>query len=571
MTTNRVARTDIATLRPVDRRSDGTIVADAHLTKTGVFPYQQPDGSIRRELRRKQDVFDPTSLRSFEGRPVTNDHPADLLTARNAKEFAVGALTGSVTRDDDHLRGRLSIYDADTIAIIEAGKQQVSVGYTCDCIEEPGVDPMFGPYDAIQTNIRANHVAIVDRARAGQTAAIRLDGWMVQPDLTPMQQSCHVSTMSANATPAAARIDVIVRTDAQGAAVDPNDEANRNARGANDAPKAPKRQPGEYEDRTGNVVHGSEPDDDQGPGNDEDRDDKWGKVIDEMYDDDGELTQAARDKIKASNFAVPDKEKLPIHDKPHVRAAMARFGQTDFASSDEKHGAFNRIKAKAKAFGVSSEGFEKAHAGKLDRLDGDKEFTMSDVKTATDKAAKRLAKKAERKAKMDKLESDLAAAQGQIQNLTKDLETARAAAAAPRADSGDEIAAKVTAKVDLVAKATAAGAKVDAKMSDREIKVATIKHVDGDDVAADKHDAYVEALFDGALKRAKKDAADTNAGAAALAGARAAVIPPAGTQIATPRADQIDEAAAARAMRSRSANEWQQPGRKNPSNIVRNP
>lgn len=582
MSTKRVKRTDIGTLRPVERRPDGTIRVDAYLTKCGVFQYLQPDGTVRKELRLPEDVSNPQSLRSFEGVPVTNDHPPGMIDAKNAKQYQVGAALNVPVMDDDHVRGRLSVTDADTIAAMESGKTQVSCGYTCDCVEEPGVHPLYGPYDAIQRNIIGNHVAIVDRARAGITASARMDGWMVVPPgtdnarvLTNTIAACNSHAMAAAPT---ARIEVVVKHDAMPGAdvvVDPGDEANRNAKGLNDAPKTKKRQPGQMADRSGDTVHGSLPDgcdpdeyDENPEGDDKDDDDDDGDedeemdsmhfkdgdrprdAYDESYGDDGELTQAARDKIKASNFAVPDQEKLPIHDKAHVRAAMARFGQTDFSDADEKHAAFNRIKAKAKQLGVSSEGFEKANANKLDRLDSHKKDTMNteDIKALQEKADKRKEKLVKAKARIDQLEQELAAREASIQNLTKEIETAKTV----RSD-GDEIAAKVDAKIALLDRARTTGAKVDAKMSDRAIKVAVVKHVDGDDIPADKHDAYVDGVYEGALKRAGKDAAETARGAAALAATRQVVA--AGTAHAD-AAQDTDEEAAKRRLRADSYTQW---------------
>jgi hypothetical protein len=556
----RVLRTDIGELRPVERRADGTIRVDAYLTRCGVFTYMQPDGSVRKELRLPDDVYEPESLRSFEGVPVTNEHPPGMLDAKNARHYQVGSVLGAPSRDDDHVRGRMSVTDHDTVQAMESGKTQVSCGYTCDCVEAPGVHPDYGAYDAVQKNIRGNHVAVVDRARAGVTAAARMDGWQVNADGTHIafdQDSCDAPGMAlADAQ----------RTDAKssaGAQVDPNDLAARNARGETSAKPDKKRQPGTYVDRGGDVVRGAEgaggnypnqrlQDDDDD--DDDDDEDEPMDAYDSSYDDDGDLTSAARHKIKASNFAVPDKEQLPIHDKPHLKAAMSRFGQTDFEDADEKHGAFNRIVKRAKDFNVNSEGFQKAHGNKLDRADGarqdDNTMTADEIKQLQAKASKRKEKLAKAKEKLDAAEKELTAAkeqlataQGQVENLTRDLDAAKKAPA--RADSSDaDIQARVDAKVDLVVKATATGAKFDSKLAPIEIKRAVIKHVDKKDVAADKHEAYVDALFEGALERARKDAQDTAAGAAALGAIRqAANVDPAQVQAHADAAD-TDEASA---------------------------
>jgi hypothetical protein len=567
----RVYRTDLSTLRPAERRPNGTIVVDAFLSKCGVFQYVQPDGSIRRELRLPEDVHDVESLRSFEGVPVTNNHPPGMIDAGNARQYSVGAVLGSPVPDADHIRGRLAVHDADAIRDMESGKTQVSNGYSCDCLEQPGVHPLYGAYDAVQKNIRGNHVAIVDRARAGVTASARMDadrtngmmlshaeqsslgqyGTKIAVDVNPA--SCKSYAMSELPT---ARVEVVVKSDAgepsASRKIDPDDLASRNARGETEAKPRKKLPPGESyedddededEDHTDASRKMSSGDDDE-DGDEDDRDDRSGDVVrgaipavkPDAYDSsyggtfgtkDEELTSEARDKIRASNFAAPDSGKLPIHDPAHVRAAMSRFGQTDFKSADEKHGAFNRIKKKAKQFGIGTEGFEKAHAGKLDRADSaQKDSTMTtDIKALQEKADKRKAKLEKAKTRIDALQAEVAEKDALIENLRRDgAKKDSVEAQTPRADEA-EIQARADAKLSLLDQARQTGAQVNASMPDVEIMRAAIKHVDGEDVpeAKQKDASYVQALFDGALKRAKKDAAADERGSAALAATRVAV------------------------------------------------
>jgi hypothetical protein len=571
----RVYRTDIGALRPVERRADGTIVVDAFLSKCGVFPYVQRDGSIRRELRLPEDVFDQASLRSFEGVPVTNNHPPGMLDAKIARDYSVGAqLTVPVRDDGDHMRGRLAIHDHTAVSDMESGKVQVSNGYTCDTLEKPGVHPMYGPYDAIQKNIRGNHVAIVDRARAGVTAqarmdadqleAAKLDGMMVlEPgtsiaiDATP--RACKTgATMSLLPT---ARVEVVVKHDGEPSAsaqVDPEDLAHRSGSGQNAAKPSKKEQPGEMAD-DGNDrarTRASDPDDDDDDeGDDEDAEDGA------MYDSDGNLTETGERKVAASSFALPGKKKLPIHDPKAVKDSMRAFAKHEFDSPDEKHGAFNRIAGKGAQFGMDTSAFVKKHAGNLDRADGahkDNAMTPQEIQALQEKATKRKEKLEAARVRIDSLETEKAALEGKIQNLTKELETAKAATRADAAEDPKKFQARVDAKVELVRQAAETGAKVDAKMTDGEIMRTVIKHVDGDDVPADKHDQYVQAVYEGAIKRAKKDKADEAKGAQALAATRQAV---AGTQAAATDqaradADDTDEDAAKMRLRSVSATQW---------------
>lgn len=169
-------RYDLGSLRPPERMANGWLRADAMLTRTGVFTYRNADGTEHKELRLDSEVFAPAALASFGLVPLTLDHPPTMLDAQNAKQYSVGAVGENIRRDGDFVRASLLVTDAKAITELEAGKQQVSCGYSCDLVEEPGVHPTFGKYDAVQRNIRGNHVAIVDVGRAGPEARVRLDG-----------------------------------------------------------------------------------------------------------------------------------------------------------------------------------------------------------------------------------------------------------------------------------------------------------------------------------------------------------------------------------------------------------
>lgn len=169
-----VWREDRATLRPVTRSDDGSIRCDARLARVGVLTYLQSDGSTRRELRLASDVFDGPALRSFDLRPLADDHPHSMVHADNVGDVAVGAVTNP-RRDGDYLRGDLTVWHPDVVAKMERGKVELSGGYLCDTVEEPGTHPVYGAYDARQVRIAGNHVALVDRGRAGPECRARMD------------------------------------------------------------------------------------------------------------------------------------------------------------------------------------------------------------------------------------------------------------------------------------------------------------------------------------------------------------------------------------------------------------
>lgn len=173
-------RFDLGTLRPAKRMADGRVRAEAHIARIGIQEYVRADGRVIRELRPRDEVMSQASLDSFALVPVTNHHPPEPngVTADNARRYMVGALGEKIIADDDHVRAPLMVADKLTIEAMDAGDVEVSAGYTCDLDETSGTDPVFGRYDAIQRNIRGNHVAValpVGMARAGSKARVRMD------------------------------------------------------------------------------------------------------------------------------------------------------------------------------------------------------------------------------------------------------------------------------------------------------------------------------------------------------------------------------------------------------------
>lgn len=171
-----VFRYDTVKLGPPRRLDDGRLIVQATLTRTGVFVYRNPDGSERREYRAPDVVGRKDSLEGLKLAPVTNAHPPVMVTAENAKQYVVGQVGQDVHMDGKHVVATLVINDASTVREIEHGnKRETSCGYGCDLDETPGVSPDGERYDARQTNVQYNHLAIVEAGRAG-SARIRMDG-----------------------------------------------------------------------------------------------------------------------------------------------------------------------------------------------------------------------------------------------------------------------------------------------------------------------------------------------------------------------------------------------------------
>ncbi len=157
---------------------EGYIRANAIVTRSGIFHYQNLDGSTRRELRHPKEVWNDESIASMELIPVTNGHPHErMVTPENFKRLAIGYTGETIIKDGNFVMANFVITDQDGVdAVIKNGRKELSLGYLVDLDETPG-EYEGEKYDAVQTNIRYNHLAIVDKARAGKEARIALDSF----------------------------------------------------------------------------------------------------------------------------------------------------------------------------------------------------------------------------------------------------------------------------------------------------------------------------------------------------------------------------------------------------------
>lgn len=171
-TLTRVLRLDSYPVQSASFTPEGFLMDRPIVTSTGIFEYHNNDGSLRRELRLPDEVFDRDSLNSYKGKPVVITHDAGLITKDNVAENQIGTILSEGKRDGDDVRADIVIHDTD--AMKDCKFKELSLGYNLDLDETPGI--WNGQrYDAIQRNIRINHLALVREARAGEQARLNLD------------------------------------------------------------------------------------------------------------------------------------------------------------------------------------------------------------------------------------------------------------------------------------------------------------------------------------------------------------------------------------------------------------
>lgn len=153
---------------------EGFLEGYAIATRTGVFSYRRADGSIQRELRTDEEVFNQDAIDSFKMKPITNDHPEDMVNIDNASELSVGMTGQEIKKIDNYLAPFIKITDKKAVQDAKSGKRGLSFGYKVTLVKKDGVYK-GEKYDYVQTNIRGNHLALVYEGRAGEKAKLRLD------------------------------------------------------------------------------------------------------------------------------------------------------------------------------------------------------------------------------------------------------------------------------------------------------------------------------------------------------------------------------------------------------------
>ncbi|WP_151746668.1 DUF2213 domain-containing protein [Acinetobacter soli] len=175
-----VDRSNIFTTGLIGRTRETTpegylLCRDVPVARIGTLMYGEGEVPVSADstglilIQRGEDVlFDPKTIASFEGKPVTDDHPDDWVTPDNWKKLSKG-FGKDVRRGDGHLSdflvADLLITDKKTIQAVMDGKVEISLGYDADYIE-------ISKGKGMQSNIMGNHFALVEKGRCGSRCSI---------------------------------------------------------------------------------------------------------------------------------------------------------------------------------------------------------------------------------------------------------------------------------------------------------------------------------------------------------------------------------------------------------------
>lgn len=157
--------------RLLNKTKDGFVKENVVIARVGAMDYlgSELGMGFRNDAKvevfaNEDDLFNPATIESLEGMPVTIEHPASYeVTPKTFSKLGKGHIQ-NIYQDGEFLKGTIFIHDADAIEFVENGIKEVSLGYDSDIIEKDG--------KLVKTNIRANHLAIVPEGRCGSACKI---------------------------------------------------------------------------------------------------------------------------------------------------------------------------------------------------------------------------------------------------------------------------------------------------------------------------------------------------------------------------------------------------------------
>lgn len=132
------------------------------------------DKAVVRVYRPEAEVFDRKAFATYARKPITMGHPPSGVSSDNWKDLAVGEIDRDVVRDGEFVSVPLLFRDAAAVVAMQAadGPRELSMGYDAKLEFRDGVTPSGEAFDAVMSEFRMNHVAVVPFARGGSELRI---------------------------------------------------------------------------------------------------------------------------------------------------------------------------------------------------------------------------------------------------------------------------------------------------------------------------------------------------------------------------------------------------------------
>jgi hypothetical protein len=152
------------------------------ISRTGVFEYSGaqispdlPADMIFGVYRSEEELNNQETIDSFKLIPFTDEHEmlgnaSEGLT--DASKKGVHGTTGEMVEfNDPYLTANIKIFSEKLKDLIDSGKKELSIGYRC-VYEAQNGEYDGKQYQYLQTNIRGNHLALVQEGRSGHDVSV---------------------------------------------------------------------------------------------------------------------------------------------------------------------------------------------------------------------------------------------------------------------------------------------------------------------------------------------------------------------------------------------------------------
>ena len=151
-------------------------IKDNPILKAGIFPYlgseigQGKASRVYKVLRSEEELSKPETIKSFELVPLINEHFVLGELGTDTDDKPIDGIVGeSIYFEAPYLKSNIKVFGKHIKKLIEVGKIELSAGYSCKYIPVEN----HSDYDFIQTDIRANHLALVEAGRNGSDVAVQ--------------------------------------------------------------------------------------------------------------------------------------------------------------------------------------------------------------------------------------------------------------------------------------------------------------------------------------------------------------------------------------------------------------
>ena len=154
----------------------GFLRAPAKINRTGIQVYSGRELGLDEWGDKPVRLWRPPeevakAVKTFEAVTLTDDHPPRGVDAVNWHLLAKGDVR-DCAMEGEFTAATVIVRDQEQIEVVQGGKAELSCGYEFNLDMTSGTTPEGEPYDGIQRDIVGNHVAIVDRGRAGSRVRI---------------------------------------------------------------------------------------------------------------------------------------------------------------------------------------------------------------------------------------------------------------------------------------------------------------------------------------------------------------------------------------------------------------